>query len=176
MPAEPHRSGRADERDRPDQRGRHDTLTESDVYHRRPGWPKLLALAVGLLYAAITVTSVISLGATAVGPLGHLHLVADFGVSWFLLAAHGGTAVWGLLAPIRRSATKVFGVALFMAYLGLSAYSIPAVIAEGTYLNVGWGNAIVYVVTSTAGLAIAIGASAGKPFPQEPPPESDEVM
>ncbi len=168
MPAEPHRSGPTDERSR--------DLTEADVYPRRPGWPKVVALAIGVLYTVITVVSAIGIGVTDVNRLGHLHLLADFGVSWFLLAAHGGTAVWGLLAPVRRSATKLFGTVVFVAYLGLTAYSVPAVIAEAEYLNVGWGNVVVYVLTAATGLAIAIGAAAGKPFPQEPPPESDEVM
>lgn len=131
---------------------------------------------VGAVYTAITVVSAIGIGVTEVSRLGHLHLGADFGVSWFLLVAHAGTAVWGLLAPARRSATKIFGTVVFVAYLGLTAYSVPAVIAEVEYLNVGWGNTVVYVLTAAAGLAIAIGASAGKPFPQEPPPETDEVM
>lgn len=142
-----------------------------------PSWPKVLALVIGLAYTVLTVPGVLA----ALGepdPLGRRELVTGVGVSWLLIVVHGGTALWGLLASIRRSATKVYGVAIFMAYVGLSAYSVPAVLisSQVELLNVGWGNVLLYVVTAGAGLAISIGASAGRPFPAQPPEYTDEVM
>lgn len=140
----------------------------------RSAWPQLLALLIGAAYTVFTVAGLV--GAPDAGGLGHQDLPLGFGLSWVLLVVHAGTALWGLVAAARRSATKTFGVAMFMAYIGLSAYSVPAVIAEVDFLNVGWGNTVVYLLTAAAGLAISIGASAGKPFPVEPPPDTDEVM
>lgn len=144
---------------------------------RRPAWPQWLALLIGLVYAVLTVTA-IALGEDATDRVGRQQIVPGLGASWVLTVVHAGTGLWGLLATLRRSATKLFGVAIFMAYIGLSAYSVPAVITTTQFelLNVGWGNAGLYLVTTLAGLAISIGASGGQPFPTEPPPDTDEVM
>lgn len=149
----------------------------SDRAVRRPAWPQWLALLVGLVYAVLTVTA-IAMGDDATDRFGRQQIVPGLGVSWVLTVVHAGTGLWGLLAALRRSASKLFGVAIFMAYIGLSAYSVPAVITTTQFelLNVGWGNAALYLITTLAGLAISIGASGGKPFPTQPPRDTDEVM
>lgn len=131
MPTGPHRSGRDVQARRGTEANRHNKTiraAEREQAAQRPGWPKLLAPVIGVVYAVIVVVSAIGMPDT--NSLGHQELIGGFGVSWILLVVHAGTAAWGLLASIRRSATKLFGVTIFVAYLGLTAYSVPAAFAQ----------------------------------------------
>ncbi|MPY81502.1 MAG: DUF4383 domain-containing protein, partial [Actinophytocola sp.] len=160
MPTRAHRSGHGAQPSRGTEANRRDQTTrnaETAQATRRTGWAKLFALLIGVAYAVIIVVSAVGMPDT--NNLGHQDLIGGFGMSWILFVVHAGTAAWGLLASMRRSATKLFGVTIFVAYLGLTAYSVPAAFAQAYYLNVEWGNAIMYALTSAAALPIAIGAS-----------------
>lgn len=133
---------------------------------------RTLALVIGLVYTALAVAGLIAVQ-TAPSGRSPSDMFAGFGVSPLLTIFHAAAGLAGLLAVIvgRPVVVRIYGVALAVGFIGLTAYALPAAIAgdPGDVLNIGWFNVGLYAVTTLVGLFLAY----GKPIRREAPVSMD---
>lgn len=135
---------------------------------------RALALAVGLVYTALAVAGLIALQGAPADTRNPEDMFIGFGVSPLLTIFHAGFGLAGIAAAVAppNAAARVYGVALAVGFLGLTAYGLPAAISgdRSEVLNIGWFNVALYVITMLVGLFLAY----GKPIRRESPVEMDE--
>ncbi|AXB42177.1 DUF4383 domain-containing protein [Amycolatopsis albispora] len=117
---------------------------------------RIAALVLGLGYLLLGV-----LGFTVaehpgqVGPV-HDNAVWIFSVSALQNVVHVAVGVLGLAAATRVTGARIYGMALFVAFTGLTAFGILASTADtpGNVVNVNWASNWLHGLTALAGLAM----------------------
>lgn len=134
---------------------------------------RTLALVIGLVYTALAVAGLIALQGAPPDARSPEDMFAGLGVSVLSTIFHAGLGLAGLAAVLARqkSAVRVYGVAVAIAALGLTAYGLPAAFEghRSEVLNVGWFNVAIYAMTVLIGLFLAY----GKPIRREAPIHTD---
>ncbi|MBN6041911.1 DUF4383 domain-containing protein [Amycolatopsis sp. 195334CR] len=117
---------------------------------------RLAALAIGLIYLLLGV-----LGFTVaehpgqIGP-GAENTVWIFSVSSVQNVLHVAVGLLGLAAATRAAGARIYGIGLFVVFIGMTAFGVLASSADtpGNVLNLNWAANWLHGLTALAGLAM----------------------